>query len=313
MTPKKFDRLLPKLLLATVGVLLIMSPYVWAERGVVLFPKKTDAYYPEKRVALVIGNSKYQEKPLQNATNDAKDIAKDGGKGPKMVWIPGGSFQMGGSGSYDEKPVHEVSVGHFAMGVYEVTFAEYDKFAKAAGRKKSSDNGWGRGNRPVINVSWDDATVYAKWLSGQTGKKYRLPTEAEWEYSARAGTSTKYWWGNTASHEYANYGTDRCCSGLAKGKDRWEYTSPVGSFAPNSFGLYDTVGNVWEWVRDFYDRSYYSNSPPHDPKGPSRGKHRVLRGCAWGSTASYCRVANRIYEPDGRYILLGLRLLRQPQ
>jgi formylglycine-generating enzyme required for sulfatase activity len=199
------------------------------------------------------------------------------------------------------------------MGRYEVTFAEYDKFANATGRKKPSDSGWGRGNRPVINVSWHNATAYAKWLSEQTGQKYRLPTEAEWEYAARAGTPTKYWWGNTASHKYANYGVNSCCRGLAKGKDRWKHTSPVGSFAPNPFGLYDTAGNIWEWVQDWYDSDYYRNSPPHDPKGPYSGTSRVLRGGAWFFTASDCRAAVRYRVGPGRRAGdLGFRLLRQP-
>jgi len=164
----------------------------------------------------------------------------------------------------------------------------------------------------VIGVSWYDATAYADWLSQQTGKQYRLPTEAEWEYAARAGTTTKYWWGNTASHEYANYGADECCSGLAKGKDRWKYTAPVGSFEPNPFGLYDTVGNVWEWVQDIYSRDYYSNSLSSNPTGPSTGSYRVFRGGGWYNTAPYCRAAFRIgVSPDGRYDL-GFRLLRQP-
>ena len=128
-----------------------------------------------------------------------RDRLKNGSKGPEMVWIPAGTFRMGdiqGGGDSDEKPVHRVSVNKFAMGRYEVTFAEYDQFAQATGRKKPNDQGWGPGNRPVINVSWDDATAYTEWLSQQTGQSYRLPTEAEWEYAARAGSETKYWWGN---------------------------------------------------------------------------------------------------------------------
>jgi len=200
-----------------------------------------------------------------------QDHLKDGSLGPKMVGIPAGSFQMGSNESVDEKPIHEVYVDRFAMGQTEVTFTEYDKFVQATGRSKPDDKGWGRGNRPVINVSWHDANAYAKWLSQQTGKKYRLPTEAEWEYAARAGTTTKYWWGNTASHEYMNYGTDDCCDSLAKGKDRWKYAAPVGSFSANPFGIYDTAGNVWEWVSDIYSSDYYSSSPSSNPKGPGGG------------------------------------------
>jgi formylglycine-generating enzyme required for sulfatase activity len=239
-----------------------------------------------------------------------RDKLKDGGSGPEMVWIPAGSFRMGdiqGGGHYDEKPVHRVSVNRFAMGKYEVTFAEYDKFAEATGRSKPDDDGWGRGNRPVINVSWHDATAYAKWLSKQTGKQYRLPTEAEWEYAARAGTETKYWWGNTASHEYANYGTDNCCYGLAKGKDRWKYTSPVGSFSANQFGLYDTLGNVWEWTCSEYDYKYNGKEKQCVTKGNSLS----LRGGSWDSYPWRVRSANRNgLWPAYRYDGTGFRVSR---
>jgi formylglycine-generating enzyme required for sulfatase activity/tetratricopeptide (TPR) repeat protein len=242
-----------------------------------------------------------------------QDRLKDGSLGPEMVKIPAGRFRMGdiqGGGSSDEKPVHEVSVSAFAMGKYEVTFAEYDKFAEATGREKPSDSGWGRENRPVINVSWNDANAYAEWLSTQTGKQYRLPTEAEWEYAARAGTETKYWWGNTASHEYANYGADECCSGLAEGKDRWEYTAPVGSFAPNQFGLYDTVGNVWEWCADSWHDNY--EGAPNDGsvwEGGS-GSSRVLRGGSWLNFPWFARTAIRDWDTsDVRDDICGFRVV----
>ncbi|MEN8220784.1 MAG: SUMF1/EgtB/PvdO family nonheme iron enzyme [Pseudomonadota bacterium] len=243
-----------------------------------------------------------------------QDRLKDGSKGPQMVWIAAGTFKMGdiqGGGDSDEKPVHKVSITRdFAMGRYEVTFAEYDKFAKATGREKPSDRGWGRGNRPVINVSWHDATAYAKWLSKQTGKKYRLPTEAEWEYAARAGTETKYWWGNKIGSNKAN------CDGCGS---RWDdkQTAPVGSFEANPFGIYDTVGNVWEWTQDIYSSDIYSSYSDDriyiDPTGPSTGSLRVIRGGCWVYPASSCRAAYRLNFPPGyRYCILGFRLLRQP-
>jgi len=239
-----------------------------------------------------------------------QDRLKDGGFGPEMVWIPAGRFRMGdiqGDGGSDEKPVHEVSVARFAMSRYEVTFAEYDKFAEATGRQKPSDRGWGRGNRPVINVSWRDATAYAEWLSQQTGQKYRLPTEAEWEYAARAGTETAYWWGNTASHEYANYGVDSGWGGLAKGKDRWKYTAPVGSFAPNPFGLYDTAGNVWEWTCSEYSSSYDGRENACN-ENVSLG---VIRGGSWGLGPRDVRVSDRYrISDDGRFEDVGFRLAR---
>jgi formylglycine-generating enzyme required for sulfatase activity len=244
-----------------------------------------------------------------------RDYLKNGSKGPEMVWIPAGTFRMGdiqGGGYDNEKPVHSVSVNRFAMGRYEVTFAEYDKFAQATGREKPGDEGWGRGNRPVIHVSWHDATAYTEWLSQQTGEQYRLPTEAEWEYAARAGTETKYWWGNTASHEYANYGKDECCDGLAKGKDRWEYTSPVGSFQPNRFGLYDTVGNVWEWTCSEYEGKYKGKEKQCLSKNHANNNNLlVLRGGSWFNVPWNLRSADRYgRRPTGRFRDGGFRLAR---
>ena len=243
-----------------------------------------------------------------------RDSLQIGGYGPEMVVIPAGRFQMGAIQSSDyseEKPVHWVDIDYeFAMGKYEVTFAEYDKFAEATDREKPNDGGWGRENRPVIYVSWNDAVAYTEWLSEQTGKEYRLPSEAEWEYAARAGTETKYWWGNTASHEYANYGEDECCGGLAKGKDRWEYTSPVGSFSANQFGLYDTVGNVWEWVADGWHKNY--TNAPNDGRTwtvDADDSSRVLRGGSWNYFPSYVRAAYRYwYDRLNRNIVVGFRV-----
>jgi formylglycine-generating enzyme required for sulfatase activity len=236
-----------------------------------------------------------------------QDRLKDGSLGPKMVVIPAGSFRMGdiqGGGYSDEQPVHRVSVGKFAMGVYEVTFAEYDKFAEADGRTKPDDEGWGRGNRPVINVSWNDATAYVKWLTNQTGKKYRLPTEAEWEYAARAGTETKFWWGNTASHDYANYGD---WGPVVKGKDRWKYTSPSGSFSANKFGLYDTVGNVWEWTCSEYTEKYNNK----EKQCFTNANRFVLRGGSWFDVPWLVRSADRFgFEPANRDEFYGFRLVR---
>jgi formylglycine-generating enzyme required for sulfatase activity/predicted DNA-binding protein with PD1-like motif len=294
--------LIPRWVWGGVGLLSLVFLAIW-----LMSPSKIADL--EKRAA----------KPQQVPVNGGKvflDRLKDGSLGPEMVWIPAGEFRMGdiqGGGDYDEKPVHRVSIKRFAMGRYEVTFAEYDKFAEATGRGKPFYWGWGRSNRPVTKVSWYDAVAYAEWLSVQTGQKYRLPTEAEWEYAARAGTETRYWWGNTASHEYANYGVDSGWGGLAKGKDRWKYTAPVGSFAPNPFGIYDTAGNVWEWVYDRYSSNYYSSSPPSDPRGPFTGSSRVVRGGGWRYAASNCRAANRYHYVRGyRSNFLGFRLLREP-
>jgi formylglycine-generating enzyme required for sulfatase activity len=239
-----------------------------------------------------------------------QDTLKEGSKGPEMVQLPVGTFRMGdiqGDGEDDEKPVHKVTIKeHFAIGRYEVTFAEYDKFVKTVGKKKPDDEGWGRGNRPVINVSWNDAMAYAKWLSEQTGKPYDLPSEAEWKYAARGGTETSYWWGNKMEKNQAN------CTGNQCG-DNFKYTSPVGSFSANSFGLYDTVGNVWEWIADNWHKDY--TNAPNDGKAwtdDDATSRRVLRG---GSCLNYSintRAAVRSRSiPVSRDRSIGFRVVRR--
>jgi formylglycine-generating enzyme required for sulfatase activity len=176
----------------------------------------------------------------------------------------------------------------FALGVYPVTFAEYDRFAAATGREMAEDSGWGREDRPVINVSWDDARAYCTWLTAQTGRDYRLPTEAEWEYAARAGTESAYW-GDEIGRNNAN------CNGCGS---RWDnnQTAPVGSFAPNPFGLHDTAGNVWEWVQDCWHESYEGAPADGLVRKPSDASYcgaRVLQGGSWGSVPRSLRSANR--------------------
>ncbi|TGO01969.1 hypothetical protein PN36_32970 [Candidatus Thiomargarita nelsonii] len=231
-----------------------------------------------------------------------QDTLQDASIGPEMVWIPAGTFRMGdiqGDGYSNELPVHEVSMDDFAMGRYEVTFAEYDKFAEATGRAKPDDQGWGRDNRPVINVSWDDAVAYANWLSQQTDKEYRLPTGAEWEYVARAGTETKYWWGNEISTNQANCQNSDCA-------DSFDYTAPVGSFESNPFGLYDMAGNVWEWSCSSYDSRYNGQEQECATEQP-----RVVRGGSWRDSASYCRSAfHSFLSPDLGGDTFGFRLVR---
>jgi len=234
---------------------------------------------------------------------------------PEMITIPAGSFRMGdiqGTGDSDEQPVHTVTVKSFAMSRHEVTFEEYDYFAEQTGREKPTDEDWGRGNRPVINVSWDDATAYVEWLSGLTGEQYRLPTEAEWEYAARAGMETDYWWGNTASHEYANYGKDECCGGLVQGKDQWEFTAPVCSFVDNPFGLCDTVGNVWEWTCSEYEEKYTGKELECISKNRADdGSLRVIRGGAWNSDPLGVRASTRTGTARAtRNYDVGFRLAR---
>ncbi|MDJ0807622.1 MAG: SUMF1/EgtB/PvdO family nonheme iron enzyme [Gammaproteobacteria bacterium] len=236
------------------------------------------------------------------------------GQGPEMVLIEGGSFAMGSNVSSDEQPVHQVTVQDFAIGRCEVTFEEYERFAEATGRELPSDDGWGRGNRPVIDVSWDDARAYAAWLSQQTGKRYRLPSEAEWEYAARAGSLTAYPWGNKASHEQANYGTDECCDGKKEGRDQWEFTAPVGQFPANAFGLHDMHGNVDEWVEDCWHDNY--SGAPQDGSAWLEAdggscERRVVRGGSWVDYPWWLRSAFRFRDVSTyRITYLGFRLVQ---
>ena len=166
----------------------------------------------------------------------------------------------------------------------------------AAARIGRLMRGWGRGTRPVIDVSWDDTQAYVRWLSRETGKPYRLLSEAEWEYVARAGSTTKYWWGNEADHAHANYGKDECCGGAVAARIAGSITSPVGSFAANAFGLFDTAGNVWEWVADCWHDSY--QGAPND-------------GSVWaGGNCDRPRVARRFLDHHPVVHPLGLPQLR---
>ena len=248
-----------------------------------------------------------------------RDALKDGGQGPAMVVLPTGSFRMGSpSGETDrdsdEGPVRMVNISQrIAMGRYEVTFADYDRFVAATSGRRPNDRGWGRGSRPVINVNWNEAKAYATWLSAQTGKRYRLPSESEWEYAARSGTSTRYSWGDGITHEHANYGKDECCDGWASGRDKWVNTAPVGSFEPNPFGLYDMHGNVWEWVEDCYHNNY--EGAPTDGSAWTSGcgsdVRAVVRGGSWYNYPQYLRSANRDWlTPSSRYFNFGFRLVQ---
>jgi formylglycine-generating enzyme required for sulfatase activity len=235
-----------------------------------------------------------------------QDTLKDGTLGPKMVWMPTGQFRMGdltGNGLTNDLPVHTVKITQaFAIGQYEVTFDEYDKFAQATQRKLPDDKGWGRGNRPVINISWRDAVAYAQWLSAQTGKPYRLPTESEWEYAARAGTETDYWWGNELGKNRAH------CWDCGSQWDN-KQTAPVGSFPANAWGLYDTAGNVWEWAQDCYQDNY--NGSPTDGTAWQKDKcaRQVIRGGSWGGDSGSVRSAHSgKYGPDLRDNDIGCRL-----
>lgn len=237
------------------------------------------------------------------------DTLKDGTPGPAMVWIPAGTFQMGSPGTSrfaEERPRHAVKVSKFAMSKYEVTFAEYDKFAKATGRKLPDNLYMDRETHPVIFVTWDDAFYYAKWLSDQTGKKYRLPSEAEWEYAAGAGKTSTFWWGFNEEPGKAH------CFGCGTGFDPRKPTK-VGSFAPNPFGVYDTAGNVAEWVHDCWHEDYKNAPTTSESWEGGDCAYRVVRGGAYSSPPQSIRHTKRDkYKSDSAYDHIGIRLARDP-
>jgi formylglycine-generating enzyme required for sulfatase activity len=209
----------------------------------------------------------------------------------------------------DERPVREVMIQRlFAMSRYEVTFDQYGEFAQAMGRELPEDEGFGRRRQPVIRVSWNDAVAYAEWLSGQTDMRYRLPTEAEWEYAARARTETPYWWGNEVRQGLANC---RVCGSKWDGKG----TAPVGSFKPNAFGLYDTSGNVSEWVQDCRHASYQgapADGSAWEEKGGGDCGVRGIRGGMWLWAHDYVRSSSRMWNrPSFSGRALGFRLVRE--
>lgn len=225
---------------------------------------------------------------------------------PEMVEIKGGCFEMGSSPEseplrdQDEVP-HEVCVADFSASKHEITFDQYNKFAAATGRAKPSDDGWGGGTHPVINVSQRDANAYAAWLSDELGQEFRLPTEAEWEYLARAGSGTSYWWGSRPSHDFANF------SGM-DGRDRFEGTAPVGSFDANAFGLYDTAGNVWELTCSQYSREPNGAEAKCAEAGYSGDI--VIRGGGFESDEKWIRSAARgRNRPSERRPYFGFRVV----
>lgn len=217
---------------------------------------------------------------------------------PTMIDIPSGRFRMGcgaadKDGNSGERPAHWVTLKAYKISATEVTFYEWDAFSAETGAKRPSDEGWGRGMRPVINVSWNDAQGYIAWLNKMTGKHYRLPTEAQWEYAARAGTTTAYFFGNDKK-KLAGYGW---YNDNSKGK-----THVVGSLKPNAWGLYDMAGNVMEWCGDWMEK--YPIGPVTNPVGPRTGTYRVLRGGGMDTWDHECRSADRMsYDPDRTYIV----------
>jgi eukaryotic-like serine/threonine-protein kinase len=219
-----------------------------------------------------------------------------------MVQIPQSNFTIGsppGEGDADEHPAHKVFISDFWLGKTEVTFAQFDAFCRDTGRPLPADEGWGRGNRPVINVSWEDASSYCRWLMRKTGRNFRLPSEAEWDKAARE----KYPWGRGAP--------GASLASMKGSGDGFAFTAPVGSFPAGAspYDILDLAGNVWEWTADWYDPGYYLVSPARDPRGPAAGVVRSVRGGSWTNGAELIRSANRGSEsPDQRLNVLGFRV-----
>ena len=210
----------------------------------------------------------------------------------------GATAEQGSDAYSDEKPTHSVTVSDFYIGKYEVTQAQWKAVMGSNPSEFKGDN------LPVENVSWNDIQEFIQKLNAQTGKKFRLPTEAEWEYAARGGNQSK-------GYKYSGSNSI--------GDVAWYYdnssskTHPVGQKSPNELGIYDMTGNVYEWCQDWYDSSAYSSSSQTNPTGPNSGSNRVLRGGGWGSAAGGCRVSRRGYSyPDYRFYGFGFRLVMEP-
>jgi len=221
---------------------------------------------------------------------------------PEMVAIPTGAFMMGApddeeSSEDNERPLRKVTLARaFAVGRFAVTFDEWDACVAAGGCRnfRPSDNSWGRGRRPVINVRWDDARSYVRWLSDRTGKRYRLLSEAEREYVTRAGTATPFWWGSSLTTDRANYDGDFVypLRGGLRG-ERGRKTLPVDSFEPNPWGLYQMHGNVYEWVEDCWHPNYVGAPTDGSARAHDDCERRVLRGGAWNVASWHLRAASR--------------------
>lgn len=255
------------------------------------------------------------EQPKQEALPELSSERRDGGSlvedptvGYALVTMKGGSFMMGNrtGAKAEESPEHQVNLPPFLIGQTEVTFDLYDRFAQATGRPLPDDNGWGRGEMPAINVSWEDAQALAEWLSKRTNLRYRLPTEAEWEYVASAGRDSPYWWGYTARD-----GEDNCfdCGSAFDNRS----PAPVGSFKASPYNLKSTAGNVQEWVEDCY-RKNYEGAPTDGGAARDPGcTERVVRGGAYNKSSDSMKYSRRGHLPQTTKLSsVGLRLARDP-
>jgi len=258
------------------------------------------------------------------ASADADPPYTDPATGMEFVPVKGGCYQMGdsvGDGDPNERPVHEVCVTDFSIGKFEVTNGQYKKFRPQHNSGDSQGSTLNNDNQPVVNVSWEDAVAFAKWLSQKSGQSYRLPTEAEWEYAARAGTNKSRFWGDspddackyanvadiTAKKQWAQWTAFSCDDGYA-------VSAPVGSFKPNSYGLNDILGNVWEWCEDIYNSEAYTKLPKNNPVFSGSGEYRVMRGGGWSNGPLGIRSSHRVgLSPNFGHHALGFRLVKAAQ
>jgi formylglycine-generating enzyme required for sulfatase activity len=250
-----------------------------------------------------------------SAAQSAGSVIRDCADCPEMVVIPAGRFAMGSPATEqghndDEGPVREVSVPAFAAGRYEITAEQYDACVAAGACPSVRDDGFGRGSRPVTFVSWNEAQAYVRWLSAKTGKTYRLLSEAEWEFAARAGTTTPFSFGATVSPAQANYNATNAYAGGPTGE--WRRMSlPVGSFPANAFGLFDMHGNVREWVEDSYVDVYFRQPADGSAYTMGSGSDRVFRGGSWEKGPHPMRSAYRdSTSPTDRGKDIGFRIAR---
>ena len=264
--------------------------------------------------------------PVRKAEIKPGEIWIEPDTGLEFVWVPGGCYMMGGrfqSGDLknpDEIPVHEVCLDGFWLGRFEVTNAQYRRFRPRHDSGSSNGYALNGDSQPVVSVSWEEAKACARWLSHRNGGRYgfRLPTEAEWEYACRAGTMTRYYWGDEIDPRYVNFSDKHDPSGPSREDidDGFAFTAPVGSFFPNAFGLYDMLGNVWEWCEDVYSKDAYKKHKHYNPVNKTsddfwQGDIRVCRGGGWRALPGLVRCAGRGgAAPGSRSPSLGFRLLR---
>jgi sulfatase modifying factor 1 len=298
------------------------------------------------KCALLIGVTKYQESQMNEARLVSETLKM------RFVTIPGGTFRMGSPDDEadrfsNEGPQHPVRISRdFRMASHEVTRGQFAAFVRETGYQTEGEKGGGNNvgfnaatgkfevdakynwrnpgypqtdDHPVVLVTWNDAKAFCEWLSRRDNRSYRLPTEAEWEYACRGGTTTRYWNGDnqeglakianvgdgTLKQRYGDWSSETITA-----RDGQVFTAPVGSFPANAFGLHDMHGNVWEWCADWYDSDYYKDSPAADPQGPNSGSSRVLRGGSWVNVPLCVRCAFRhLFTPDFRDLSVGFRVV----